>query len=86
MWLSAAHSMEFEYLSDVPVLTMDVNEDFKGSKTKSANMVEKVSDHLKIRNGQIMFTDWFPSKYSHRTWSQTSHQPFLPTEICIGVQ
>lgn len=40
----AAHRMEFDYLSDVPVLTMDVNEDFKGSKTKSADMIEKVSD------------------------------------------
>lgn len=42
--------MEFEYLSDVPVLTIDVNEDFKGNKTKSADMIEKVSDfnHINI--------------------------------------
>lgn len=39
-----AHSMDFEYLSDVPVLTIDVNEDFKGNKIKSADMIEKVSD------------------------------------------
>ncbi len=38
-----AHSMDFEYLSDVPVLTMDVNEDFKGKAIRSADMIEKVS-------------------------------------------
>lgn len=44
------HSMEFEYLSDVPVLTIDVNEDFKVNKTKCADMIEKVSDfnHINI--------------------------------------
>lgn len=36
--------MEFEYLNNVPVLTIDVNEDFKGNKIKSADMIEKVSD------------------------------------------
>lgn len=41
---SLAHSMEFEYLSDVPILTIDVNEDFKGNNLKSADMIEKVSD------------------------------------------
>ncbi len=39
-----ACSMEYEYLSEVPVLTIDVNEDFKGSKTRSADMIEKVSE------------------------------------------
>ncbi len=39
-----AYSLEFEYLSDVPVMTIDVNEDFKGNKTKRADMIEKVSD------------------------------------------
>lgn len=39
-----AHSMDFEYLKDVPVLTMDVNEEFKGNGIKSADMIEKVSD------------------------------------------
>lgn len=38
----SAHSTEFEYLNDVPVLTVDVNEDFKGDKIKSADMIEKV--------------------------------------------
>lgn len=41
-----AHSMEYEYLSDVPVLTLDVNEDFKGNAAKNADMIEKVSDDL----------------------------------------
>lgn len=39
-------SMEFEYLSDVPVLTIDVSEDFKGNKNKSADMIEKVKEFL----------------------------------------
>uniref|UniRef100_H2LD74 Deoxycytidine kinase n=1 Tax=Oryzias latipes TaxID=8090 RepID=H2LD74_ORYLA len=34
-------SMDFEYLKDVPVLTIDVNEDFKESENKSADMIEK---------------------------------------------
>lgn len=38
------HRMDFEYLSDVPVLTIDVNEDFKNNENKSGNMVEKASD------------------------------------------
>ncbi|KAG7273726.1 hypothetical protein CRUP_001806, partial [Coryphaenoides rupestris] len=32
---------EFEYLNKIPILTLDVNEDFKGDKEKCANMVEK---------------------------------------------
>ncbi|XP_069369864.1 deoxycytidine kinase [Paralichthys olivaceus] len=39
-------SMEFDYLSEVPVLTIDVNEDFKGNKNKSADMMEKVKEFL----------------------------------------
>uniref|UniRef100_A0A665VZN8 Deoxycytidine kinase n=1 Tax=Echeneis naucrates TaxID=173247 RepID=A0A665VZN8_ECHNA len=35
---------EFEYLSDVPVLTIDADENFKGSDSKRADMIEKVSD------------------------------------------
>lgn len=35
---------EFKYLADVPVLTMDVNESFKGDDGKRADMMEKVSD------------------------------------------
>ncbi|XP_064423694.1 deoxycytidine kinase isoform X2 [Latimeria chalumnae] len=38
--------MDFEYLNAVPVLTLDVNEDFKGDKTKCADMVEKVREFL----------------------------------------
>ncbi|KAL7982174.1 hypothetical protein Chor_001231, partial [Crotalus horridus] len=33
---------EFEYLQGVPVLTLDVNEDFKGDRNKHENMIEKV--------------------------------------------
>ncbi|KAJ8339238.1 hypothetical protein SKAU_G00360240 [Synaphobranchus kaupii] len=38
--------MEFDYLHDVPVLTLDVNEDFKGDKIKRADMIEKVKEFL----------------------------------------
>lgn len=37
------HRTEFDYLSEVPILTIDVNEDFQENKVKGANMVEKVS-------------------------------------------
>lgn len=36
--------MDFEYLGEVPVLTIDVNEDFKHNENKSGNMIEKVTD------------------------------------------
>lgn len=39
-----AHRMEFEYLSDVPVLTIDVSEDFRGNEIRSADMIEKVRE------------------------------------------
>lgn len=35
-------SMEFDYLSEIPILTLDVNEDFKGDKEKYTNLIEKV--------------------------------------------
>ncbi|XP_030625140.1 deoxycytidine kinase [Chanos chanos] len=38
--------MDFEYLSDVPILTLDVNDDFKGDKAKCDSMVEKVKEFL----------------------------------------
>ncbi len=34
--------MEFEYLNEVPVLTLDVNDEFKDNKIKCADMIEKV--------------------------------------------
>lgn len=44
-WLSLlTHRTEFEYLNEVPILTIDVNENFKDDQFKSADMVEKVSD------------------------------------------
>lgn len=36
-------SMDFDYLSEVPVLTLDVNDDFKGDNFKCADMIEKVA-------------------------------------------
>ncbi|XP_061822532.2 deoxycytidine kinase [Nerophis lumbriciformis] len=38
--------MDFEYLNDVPVLTLDVSEEFKGNESKSADMLEKVKEFL----------------------------------------
>lgn len=37
---------DFEYLQEVPVLTLDVNEDFKSNKDKHENMIEKVKAGL----------------------------------------
>ncbi|XP_074848139.1 deoxycytidine kinase [Carettochelys insculpta] len=37
---------DFEYLEEVPILTLDVNEDFKGNKDKYENMIEKVKEFL----------------------------------------
>lgn len=47
--------MDFEYLNQVPVLTIDVNEDFKGNEIKSADMIEKVSDNRCISEGSCTF-------------------------------
>ncbi|XP_033862346.3 deoxycytidine kinase 1-like [Acipenser ruthenus] len=38
--------MEYEYLNDIPILTLDANEDFKGDKIKCADMIEKVNEFL----------------------------------------
>ena len=40
--LALTHSMEYKYLNNVPILTLDVNEDFKVDQVKGADMVEKV--------------------------------------------
>ncbi|XP_005808658.1 deoxycytidine kinase [Xiphophorus maculatus] len=46
-WLqNKTMNMDFEYLSDVPVLTLDVNDDFKQNDSKSADMIEKVKEFL----------------------------------------
>lgn len=36
---------DFEYLQEIPILTLDVNEDFKGKKDRYDNMTEKVKFH-----------------------------------------
>ncbi|XP_069482378.1 deoxycytidine kinase isoform X1 [Ambystoma mexicanum] len=33
---------DFDYLQDLPILTLDVNDDFKSDKEKSENLIEKV--------------------------------------------
>ncbi|XP_056146730.1 deoxycytidine kinase [Lampris incognitus] len=38
--------MEFDYLSNVPILTLDVNDDFRNDKVKCADMIEKVKEFL----------------------------------------
>ncbi|XP_056290388.1 deoxycytidine kinase isoform X2 [Pseudoliparis swirei] len=38
--------MEFEYLKDVPVLTIEADEDFQGNESKSNDMMEKVKEFL----------------------------------------
>ncbi|XP_075606988.1 deoxycytidine kinase [Balearica regulorum gibbericeps] len=37
---------DFEYLQEIPILTLDVNEDFKGKKDRYDNMTEKVKEFL----------------------------------------
>ncbi|XP_077593330.1 deoxycytidine kinase isoform X1 [Stigmatopora nigra] len=37
---------EFEYLANVPVLTLDATEEFKGSQDKCSDMMEKVKEFL----------------------------------------
>ncbi|KAM9438022.1 deoxycytidine kinase-like isoform 1-T2 [Salvelinus alpinus] len=38
--------MVYEYLIDTPILTLDINKDFKGDKVKGADVVEKVKEFL----------------------------------------
>ncbi|TWW66364.1 deoxycytidine kinase [Takifugu flavidus] len=46
-WLqNKTMTTEFDYLNQVPILTIDVNEDFQENKLKSAGMVEKVKEFL----------------------------------------
>ncbi|XP_009702654.1 PREDICTED: deoxycytidine kinase, partial [Cariama cristata] len=37
---------DFEYLQEIPILTLDVNEDFKGKKDRYDHMTEKVKEFL----------------------------------------
>lgn len=49
-------SMDFDYLCEVPVLTLDVNDEFKGDKFKCADMIEKVV---------TLFLSFLPHGYTH---------------------
>ncbi|XP_073790587.1 deoxycytidine kinase isoform X1 [Danio rerio] len=40
-------SMDFDYLNDVPVLTLDVNDDFKDNNMMCADMIEKEGEIFK---------------------------------------
>ncbi|CAL8320589.1 unnamed protein product [Lota lota] len=40
--------VEFEFLNKVPILTLDVNEDFIGNEDKCTNMIEKVKEFLSV--------------------------------------
>lgn len=37
---------DFDYLQEIPILTLDVNEDFKGKKDRYDHMIEKVKEFL----------------------------------------
>ncbi|XP_029920641.1 deoxycytidine kinase [Myripristis murdjan] len=39
-------STDFEYLSEVPILTLDVNDDFTANAAKGGDMIEKVKEFL----------------------------------------
>ncbi|KAG1958604.1 deoxycytidine kinase [Pimephales promelas] len=46
-WLQhKSMSVDFEYLKEVPVLTLDVEDDFKNNQVKCADMIEKVKEFL----------------------------------------
>lgn len=36
---------DFEFLQEIPILTLDVNEDFKGKKDRYDHMTEKVKKY-----------------------------------------
>ncbi|XP_067850620.1 deoxycytidine kinase 1-like [Heptranchias perlo] len=38
--------LHFQYLNKVPVLTLDVNEDFKGNEAKCEDLIEKIKEFL----------------------------------------
>lgn len=86
-YIMSSHSMEFEYLNDVPVMTLDVNEDFKGDKIKCANMIEKVgtvSACVKIRNHQLMLSLLFIyciSMYVFARFNKSLHLPHFPSKM-----
>lgn len=40
---------DFDYLQEIPILTLDVNEDFKGKKDKYDHMIEKVKFHKQYK-------------------------------------
>lgn len=89
-YIMSSHSMEFEYLNDVPVMTLDVNEDFKGDKIKCANMIEKVgtvSACVKIRNHQLMLSLLFIyciSMYVFARFNKSLHLPHFPSKMEIS--
>uniref|UniRef100_A0A8C6JMK5 Deoxynucleoside kinase domain-containing protein n=2 Tax=Melopsittacus undulatus TaxID=13146 RepID=A0A8C6JMK5_MELUD len=39
---------DFEYLQEIPILTLDVNEDFKGKKDRYDHMTEKVKEFVRM--------------------------------------
>lgn len=46
--------VDFEYIKDIPILVLDVNEDFKNDKIKQAYLIDKVS--IKYQRGCICFS------------------------------
>ncbi|KAK6475928.1 deoxycytidine kinase-like [Huso huso] len=46
-WLySRTTQVDFEYLKDLPVLVLDVNDDFKNDKIKQECIIDKVKEFL----------------------------------------
>lgn len=46
--------VDFEYIKEIPILVLDVNEDFKNDKIKQEYLIDKVS--IKYQGGCICFS------------------------------
>lgn len=55
--VTPAHRTDFEYLSEVPILTLDVNDDFKANSSKGGDMIEKV----RLWNLLLKMTSEYPN-------------------------
>ncbi|XP_069781680.1 deoxycytidine kinase-like isoform X3 [Narcine bancroftii] len=66
-------SLHFDYLNEVPILTLDANEDFKHNEAKCKEMIEKVQNGVKTIISRHFYTGCDPGK-RHGTRVGTSRQ------------
>ncbi|XP_069781679.1 deoxycytidine kinase-like isoform X2 [Narcine bancroftii] len=65
--------LHFDYLNEVPILTLDANEDFKHNEAKCKEMIEKVQNGVKTIISRHFYTGCDPGK-RHGTRVGTSRQ------------